>query len=520
MSVEYRIGMLWMEGPLSYLEQLCIKSFLDAGHEIVLYHYGPLENAPEGVALADANSVLPKDEEILHARTGSPALHSDLFRYRLLEREERMIWADTDAYCVKPFETPNGHFYAWESSKHINGGVLGLPKDSDTLHALLAFTRDEYPVPEWFSDTEKARLRAAHEAGTPVHVGDLPWGVWGPHAVTHFLHETGEAQYAMPAEALYPIPYKERRIMLKRGNPTDDYITENTYSIHFYGRRMRRRIIEREGGVPKRYSLIGKLLNQHGIDPALAPIPDHRPAHEDAVTPAKTPPPLPKDGSLPHLTDLADHFGSDKGTAKHNYTALYHMLFQPLQTKPLKILEMGLQIGGPEHNKSADRPTTDVPSIRMWQEYFPQAEIVGLDVSDFSAFQNDRFRFIRCDMDQRANIAEAMAGEDGFDIILDDASHASHHQQFGFLELFPKLKSGGLYVIEDLRWQPKAYERPDFTKTAALFQSYLNTKAFEHTDPQMAAAFNALRDDISGAFVFQVHYVKTRKDQVAVIHKR
>jgi len=45
------------------------------------------------------------------------------------------------------------------------------------------------------------------------------------------------------------------------------------------------------------------------------------------------------------------------------------------------------------------------------------------------------------------------------DIIIDDASHASHHQQKGFLELFPKLKSGGLYIIEDLRWQPKGMEK-------------------------------------------------------------
>ncbi|MEL6646098.1 MAG: hypothetical protein AAFQ05_00105 [Pseudomonadota bacterium] len=531
MSVEYRIGMLWMEGPLSFLEQLCVKSFVDAGHDVTLYHYGPLQNVPEGVTLADANTVLPKDEEILHARTGSPALHSDLFRYRLLEQEDRMIWADTDAYCAKPFTTPTGHFFAWESDKHINGGVLGLPKDSDALHALLTFTRDEYPVPDWYSEEEKAKLRAAHEAGTPVHVGDLTWGVWGPHALTHFLQKTGEDRFAMQPTALYPISYKDRRLMLKRGNVTDAYITDETYSVHFYGRRMRRRIVEREGGAPKRFSLIGKLMHKHGINAADAPIPEHHTPEEIAaqasalaakksekVQPLSA---LDKQGrGVLNLTDLADRYGSDKGSTKHRYTELYHMLFLPYRQRKLKFLEMGLQIGGPEHGKSADRATTDVPSVRMWLEYFPQAEIYGLDVSDFSSFQQERFTFRRCDMDARENIATALAEDGPFDIILDDASHASHHQQNGFLELFGKLKSGGLYIIEDLRWQPKPYEKKGITKTADLFQSYLNSGVFEHSDPAVAAEFNAARADISGAFVFQVHYLKSNKDQVVVIHKR
>lgn len=529
MSVEYRIGMLWMEGPLSFLEQLCIKSFLDVGHEVVLYHYGPLQNVPQGVLLADANAILPRDEDILHARTGSPALHSDLFRYRLLEREERMIWADTDAYCAKPFQTLTGHFYAWESKRHVNGGVLGLPKDSDTLCALLEFTRDAYPVPEWYSEAEKSELRQAHDDGHPVHVGDLPWGVWGPHALTHFLHQTGEVKHALPTTALYPVPYKDRRIMLKRGNPTESYITEDTYSIHFFGRRMRKRIVEREGGVPKRYSLIGKLLHKHDIDPAAAPIPDHRSPEERApiathekVKPEMniTPAPVAPASTTPHLSDLAERYGSDKGMRKHRYTQLYNMLLHPFRDRPVKVLEMGLQIGGPEHGKSADRQTTDAPSIRMWLDFLPKAEIVGLDVSDFSSFTTDRFRFIRCDMDKRENIAAAMADEDGFDVIFDDASHASHHQQFGFLEMFSKLKSGGLYIIEDLRWQPKPYERPGFTKTAELFNGFNTQQRFSHSDPGLEADFNAMIDQISGVFVFQVHYIKTNKDQVAVIHKR
>ena len=274
MSNLRKIGMLWIKGPLSFLEQLCVKSFVDAGHEVWLYHYEDIFNVPEGVTLKDANDILPQTGFLVHERTGSPALHSDLFRYHMLNKVDNIIWADTDAYCCKPFVTETGHFFGWESPKHINGGVLGLPQDSEALRLLIEFTSDEFSIPPWYDDERKAELQKAKDAGNPVHAGEMTWGVWGPHAVTHFLHVTGEHKYAFPVTGLYPVPFKDRRNMLKRGYDFDGIITEDTFSIHFYGRRMRRRIQEAENdGIPKRWSLIGKLLALHDIDPTKAPIP-------------------------------------------------------------------------------------------------------------------------------------------------------------------------------------------------------------------------------------------------------
>ncbi len=220
------------------------------------------------------------------------------------------------------------------------------------------------------------------------------------------------------------------------------------------------------------------------------------------------------------LPELAERYGSDKGPRKHRYTELYELLFRPFRDTEITFVEMGLLIGGPEHGFDAGRETRDLPSIRMWLDYFSRASIVGLDISDFSWFDHPRFRFVQCDMDARANIARAGAEIGEANIIIDDASHASHHQQNGFLELFPQLASGGLYVIEDLRWQPKTFEKPGITKTAALFRGFAEQRRFDHCDPDTQAAFDALADDISGCFVFQAHYTKTRRDQVAVIHKR
>ncbi len=272
MATDYQIAALWIGGDLSFLEQLCLQSFLDVGHHLKLYSYEPIDNAPEGVEMADANQILSQDRFLRHSRTSSPALHSDLFRYHLLKKCDRTIWADTDAYCVKRFETTTGHFFAWESPTGINGGVLGLPQGSAALEALLAFTADEYAIPVWYKDKYRDELIAARDAGTPVHVGDQPWGVWGPHALTHFVKETGEIRHALPRAALYPFAYEDRALMLRPGLDTAPFITDETCSIHFYGRRMRARIVDKFDGVPRPRSLIGQLLKKHGIDPLAAPI--------------------------------------------------------------------------------------------------------------------------------------------------------------------------------------------------------------------------------------------------------
>ena len=66
-----------------------------------------------------------------------------------------------------------------------------------------------------------------------------------------------------------------------------------------------------------------------------------------------------------------------------------------------------------------------------------------------------------------------------FDVIIDDASHASHHQQISLGALFPHLNSGGYYIIEDLDWQPNELEKKESILTEKLFLSYLGNNSFD-----------------------------------------
>ncbi|KDA03426.1 methyltransferase domain-containing protein [Hyphomonas oceanitis] len=175
------------------------------------------------------------------------------------------------------------------------------------------------------------------------------------------------------------------------------------------------------------------------------------------------------------LVELANDFGSDKGTLTgdaHTYAYIYDLLFTPLRRQSVTFCEIGLQRGGPEHKNPNSRATTDVPSVRMWDSYFPDVQIYGLDISDFSAFEKENFRFHQVDCGDAEQLERVADQLPEMDVILDDASHASYHQQLTLTKLFRKLKPGGIYIIEDVNWQPEHMEEalPNVVKTAELFK--------------------------------------------------
>ncbi len=519
MAKDYAIAQLWIGGSLTYMEQLCAVSFRDAGHHVKMYTYGEVGNIPDGIEICDANEIMSMDHVIAHKRTGSPAPQADKWRYNMLAKTDDQIWADTDAYCVKKFTSKNGHFHGWESPHHINNGVVGLPADSDTLAGLIDFTSDEYAIPDWFKPELREEMAQKKADGNPVHVGEQSWGVWGPQALTHFLHKTGEHKYAMPIEALFPISFKKRRLMLKPNLDLSHYVTDNTLSIHFWGRRMRMRIIERENGEPHPDSLIGKLLKKHKIVPSDAPMPKtnpHKPTEQVMVPGTQIPVVSNRHkagrGGV-NLTDIADELSLDQGTQKHAFTELYHMLLQPLRKRSLDMVLLGL--GDPSDAEAGTSPT-----LPMWLKYLTKTHITAIDERAYAKVKDERVTKVKSSFDRIEDMAIVAENLENIDLVLDDASHLSHHQQNAFVTLFPKLKSGGLYIIEDLRFQPKARETSGFPKTAALFQGYLHDSVFNHPDAAIQDALNDLRQDISGCFLHQAKWHKEKRDQVLVVHKR
>lgn len=268
-----KIATLWIGGRLSWLEQLCLKSFADAGHQITLYSYEPIPNVPEGVLTADAADIFPAEPMYRHARTGSPAIHADMWRLHMLHQTDQ-IWVDADMYCYRPFDFKSKFVFGWEKPGLVCNAVLGLPKNSKALRAMLDFFKDEYAIGPWLKPWQQKELQEDKDAGRPVHMTEQNWGFTGPASVTYFLQATGEIEHAQPEAAFYPVSFPKRNHMiLSRFDPEADYMNEDTRGVHFWARRMKPRLEEKENNTPRRGSFMDKLIKKHGIDPAAAPIP-------------------------------------------------------------------------------------------------------------------------------------------------------------------------------------------------------------------------------------------------------
>jgi hypothetical protein len=191
---------------------------------------------------------------------------------------------------------------------------------------------------------------------------------------------------------------------------------------------------------------------------------------------------------LSELTRLADSSGSDKGTrmSAHRYTRVYEKFFQSFRRRPINLLEIGLlrvAVDGRRALCAAEGSTSATarraPSLQMWRRYFPEANIFGFDIDDFSEVKLDRCRIFRGDMSNRDDlISVAKTIGEPLDIIIDDGSHASHHQQITLGALFPFVQTGGLYIIEDMHWQPQRLEKFNAPKTRDICRQLQVTRHF------------------------------------------
>ena len=224
------------------------------------------------------------------------------------------------------------------------------------------------------------------------------------------------------------------------------------------------------------------------------------------------------------LTALANRSLTDKGSVTgqgHGYTLLYDLLFAPRRLEPLTLCEIGLCIGGPEVEDGAiERTVSALPSVSMWLEYFPKAHVVGVDISDFSAFESDRFKFVQADAGDAKQLAKVADLDVKFDIVIDDGSHAAFHQQQTFLSLFPLVKPGGLFIIEDMQWQPSTYELklPHVPRTDILFDRFLRTGHFGDTGALSGAEWLALEPQIRSVFSFDVEWLYAHRRQYNARH--
>lgn len=128
--------------------------------------------------------------------------------------------------------------------------------------------------------------------------------------------------------------------------------------------------------------------------------------------------------------------GGDSDTC-HEYTPVYWDLFNGRRDAVKNVLEIGVNAGS---------------SLRVWEEFFPHAEIIGLDIRPETMFQTPRIQTFLCNAAsaQDVNILMDVLGDIKFDLIIDDGSHEPGDQIAAIQNFTPLLASGGLMIIEDI----------------------------------------------------------------------
>lgn len=168
------------------------------------------------------------------------------------------------------------------------------------------------------------------------------------------------------------------------------------------------------------------------------------------------------------LEELSVHYGCAKSHWKrgtrtfHFCKDIYPRHFEELRNKKFNLLEMGILGGG---------------SLRMWRDYFPNANIYGLDIKESKCFAEERIKCFHGNQND-LSLLKRITDEIEFDIIIDDAGHDPKAIKVSFDFLFPLLKEKGIYVVEDL-WihydkdvkdsrEPRAYSFIEFIKNNVI----------------------------------------------------
>jgi tetratricopeptide (TPR) repeat protein len=432
-------------------------SMRTAGHPVRVWSYSPKKIEflrPHGIEVGRADDVLPRGlfEQIV---AGSDIRYfSDVFRYAVLY-EHGGLWMDSDVVLLRPFPFRGDHFFnlQWQSGSRnehfVCGNVIYAKPHSHHLRNLYEISIDSF-----FASPQRM------------------FGAAGPKLLSDYIASDAGAELRdrlFSPVFFNSIDWTESDRFDQPISQLTDYLNdERVFGTHLW--TARNNPTERGEGA----SLISMLSD-----------------------------PL---GSFPDLTSLADQFNTDKNRHtgnRHFYARVYDQLLSARRFSLRQLMEIGLCRGLAERNQ------TETPSVKLWQTYFPFAHVIGVDLTDFSGLNTERFTSFVCDQSKRDELrAVAARLEPGsLDVIIDDGSHASFDQQLTLREFFPLLADGGWYFIEDLDWQPPGEDAGKITLSKELLREIQQHGTAQSTDP---LGVSELSGQIADILFFDSHYELAR----------
>ncbi|MFV8835701.1 glycosyltransferase family 2 protein [Aquisalimonas sp. APHAB1-3] len=151
---------------------------------------------------------------------------------------------------------------------------------------------------------------------------------------------------------------------------------------------------------------------------------------------------------------------------------VYEHLFAPRRGDVRRLLEIGVQNGG---------------SLELWAKYFDSADLIlGCDIDPACAelvFHDPRIKVVSGDACVSETVRAVDAHSSAFDVIIDDGSHQVADVVRVFGKYFPRLRPGGVYVVEDLHssyWQDYGGGRDAPYSTVSFFKLMVDVLNRDH----------------------------------------
>lgn len=124
--------------------------------------------------------------------------------------------------------------------------------------------------------------------------------------------------------------------------------------------------------------------------------------------------------------------GTDK-ESNHHYGDAYDHIIGKLRTESNLVMEIGVADGS---------------SLLAWKEVFPFATVVGMDIHHSNKAYGERIEFYLGDQRSKEDCERATGGR-LFDVIVEDATHLIENTLLTLYWMWPFIKPGGLYIVEE-----------------------------------------------------------------------
>lgn len=135
------------------------------------------------------------------------------------------------------------------------------------------------------------------------------------------------------------------------------------------------------------------------------------------------------------LFEIGARHGTDKAAGQRQLLHIYESLLAPIRDDEVTVFEIGVLDGA---------------SLRMWRDFFPKGRIFGLDFKPEAVeHADDRIGIFIGDQTDIGVLDQILAETGKLDIVVDDGGHWARQQTASLIYLWPHLKPGGFYVVED-----------------------------------------------------------------------